>query len=127
MTQGGPAGPVPQRTDLGRRGEDAAAEYLRARGMHVLARNWRCRWGEIDLIAREGEVLVFCEVKTRSGIGYGPPLGAITGQKVARLRRLVGYWLAEDPQPHRSIRIDAIGIVWRRGDLLEVQHVRGVA
>lgn len=116
-----------QRSELGRRGEDAAAEYLRGRGMHVVARNWRCRWGEIDLIARDGPALVFCEVKTRSGTGFGSPLAAITAQKAARLRRLVGLWLVEAADHPGPIRIDAIGIVWRRDGLLEVQHVRGVA
>src|SRR3954464_14821429 len=76
---------------LGRRGEDLAARYLTDLGYRILARNWRCRSGEIDLVAADLEpgrrTIVFCEVKTRSGLGFGDPLEAITWAKGRRLGR----------------------------------------
>jgi putative endonuclease len=115
--------------DLGRWGEDAAAAYLEKDGMRVVARNWRCRVGEIDIVAMEDRTLVFCEVKTRSGLGFGTPLGAITPAKCARLRRLAAAYLAEVGGHPGPIRIDAVGILrGDGGDLpLVVDHVRGAA
>lgn len=112
---------------LGRRGEDAAVEYLRGRGMQVVTRNWRCRHGEIDIVARDGAELVFCEVKTRRGTGFGTPVSAITAKKAARLRLLAGVYLVEAGGHRGPVRIDAVGILWRGDDLLEVEHLRGVA
>ena len=112
---------------LGRSGEDAAAGYLSAHGMSVVARNWRCRGGEIDIVAMDGRTLVFCEVKTRRGVGFGTPLDAITWAKQSRLRRLASAYLAEVGGHPGPIRIDAVGIVWSARDDLEITHVRGVA
>jgi putative endonuclease len=112
---------------LGRRGEDAAAAYLMHAGMVVVHRNWRCRYGEIDIVALEGGTLVFCEVKTRRGTTFGIPLDAVTRQKVARLRRLVSVYLAERGGHPGPVRIDAIGILWGRDDRLSLEHLRGVA
>ena len=61
---------------IGRCGEDEAVRHLQAAGYVVLGRNWRCELGEIDIVARDGDVLVICEVKTRSGLGFGTPLEA---------------------------------------------------
>ncbi len=114
------------RTELGRRGEQAAAEYLCANGMVVLARNWRCRSGELDLVVRDGDTVVFVEVKTRRGRGFGAPLEAITWQKATRLRRLAGEWLAQSGRPWRHVRIDAVGVLWGPDDTLVIEHVRAV-
>ena len=111
---------------MGRRGEDAAAAHLVGRGMQVVARNWRCRHGELDIIARERDTLVFCEVKTRRGVGFGAPLDAITPVKQARLRRLASAYLAEVGGHRGPIRMDAVGIVWHDDDRLDVEHLRGV-
>ena len=111
---------------LGRRGEDAAAAYLQRCGMVVVQRNWRCRHGEIDIVARDGSTLVFCEVKTRRGTAFGVPVGAITRQKVARLRRLAALYLAEVGGHPGPVRIDAVGILWGRDDRLGVEHLRAV-
>ena len=80
--------------DLGREGEQVAAEYLERAGLRVLDRNWRCTEGEIDIVAAERQVMVVCEVKTRSSTRFGTPLEAITRHKQARLRRLAtgGWW-----------------------------------
>ena len=73
---------------LGTYGERIAADHLEALGMVVLARNWTCRFGEIDIVARDGSTLVICEVKTRTSNHHGGPFEAITGHKATRLRRL---------------------------------------
>lgn len=115
------------RNELGRRGEQAAADFLAGLGWTVVARNWRCREGEIDIIARDGPTLVFCEVKTRRGTGFGVPFDAITHTKRVRLRRLVAAYLAEAAGHPGPVRIDAIGILWARGGSAQVEHLRGVA
>jgi putative endonuclease len=115
------------RTGLGRRGEDAAVEHLTGLGMRVVARNWRCRHGEIDVVAQEGQTLVFCEVKTRSGLGFGSPLAAVTPLKLTRLRRLASLFLAETGGHRGPVRIDAVGILWHADRAPEVSHLRGVA
>jgi len=113
--------------DLGQRGEDAAVAHLSGLGMVVVARNWRCRYGEIDVVAREGPTLVFCEVKTRSGLGYGSPLAAITAAKQARLRRLAALFLVEVGGHRGPVRIDAVGVLWPGEGSPDVVHLRGVA
>ena len=89
---------------LGVRGEDLACAELQRQGMQVLERNWRCRLGEIDIVAAEaganGLTLVFCEVKCRSGLGFGHPLEAITFSKMRTLRQLAALWMREH---HQSI------------------------
>ncbi|MGB7980089.1 MAG: YraN family protein [Candidatus Nanopelagicales bacterium] len=110
---------------LGQAGEDAAVGFLTGRGMTVVERNWRCRYGEVDIIAREGAALVFCEVKTRSGTGFGGPLAAITPAKQARLRRLTAAYLAEVGGHRGPIRIDALGLLRGPDGAFDVQHVRG--
>lgn len=116
-----------ERQELGRDGEDAAAEYLTRHGMQVVARNWRCRYGEIDIIAREGAVLVFCEVKTRRGTGFGVPLAAITATKLARMRRLAALWLEENGGHRGPVRIDAVGLMRHHDGTFQIEHVRGVS
>lgn len=115
------------RTGLGQRGEDVAVAHLAGLGMQVVRRNWRCRQGEIDIVARDGPTLVFCEVKARSGLGYGSPLAAITAAKQARLRRLASLYLAEAGGHCGPIRIDAVGILWQPDRAPSVVHLRGVA
>lgn len=112
---------------LARHGEQLAARHLRGLGMDVLEMNWRCPQGEVDLVAREGEVLVICEVKTRRGSRYGPPLEAITHDKARRLRQLAAAYLREGTQRCSQVRVDAIGITWPDGLAPTLLHVRGVA
>ena len=116
-----------ERQELGRDGEDAAAEYLTRHGMQVVARNWRCRYGEIDIIAREGSVLVFCEVKTRRGTGFGVPLEAITAAKLSRIRRLAALWLEEAGGHRGPVRIDAVGVLCHPDGQRAIEHLRGVS
>ncbi|MGH8970655.1 MAG: YraN family protein [Actinomycetes bacterium] len=112
---------------LGAYGERVAAAHLAAAGLAILDRNWRCTGGEIDIVARDGDVLVFCEVKTRSGTGFGAPLEAVTPRKAARLRRLAAAWMQERRMPHGDVRIDLVGVLKPRRGASHVEHVRGVA
>lgn len=117
----------PVRAALGAFGEELAAQHLMSRGMVLLDRNWRCDLGEIDLVARDGNVLVICEVKTRRGAGFGTPEEAVTRAKAARLRRLAARWLAEHPVSPAAMRIDVIGVLLARGSAApEVNHLVGV-
>jgi len=111
---------------LGRAGEQVAAEYLERAGLRVLDRNWRCADGEIDIVAAERQVLVVCEVKTRSGTRFGTPLEAITRNKRARLRRLAARWLAAHGVLFEEVRIDVIGLIRDASGQYEIEHVRGV-
>jgi putative endonuclease len=111
---------------LGREGEQAAAEYLERAGMRILARNWRCSVGEIDIVAAERRVLVVCEVKTRSGTRYGTPLEAITRAKHRRLRRLAIQWLTANGVLFDQIRIDIVGLTRDPAGGFTIEHVRGV-
>jgi putative endonuclease len=105
------------RLELGRLGEALAAARLEAAGLRVVARNWRCREGEIDLIAAGPGLLVFCEVKTRRGHGYGSPAAAVTRTKQARLRRLAAAYLAASAAPPCRIRFDVVAVTWPQGSV----------
>jgi putative endonuclease len=115
---------------LGVRGEDLACAELERQGLQVLERNWRCRRGEIDIVAAErgtnGLTLVFCEVKCRSGLGFGHPLEAITFAKMQTLRQLAALWMRQHRVRASSIRLDAIGVVLIPGNEPAVTHVRAV-
>ena len=112
---------------LGAYGERIAADHLVASGLVILDRNWTCRFGEIDLVARDGSTLVIVEVKTRSSTRYGGPFEAITTHKATRLRRLATAWLeAHDVQPS-AVRIDVVSVVVPRTGPAEVDRIRGVA
>jgi putative endonuclease len=101
-----------RRRALGVSGEDLAAQWYESRGYDVLARNWRCREGELDLIVRNGREFVFCEVKTRTTDAFGAPAEAVTRDKQARIRRLAARWLEEDaPMRPRAIRFDVAAIL----------------
>lgn len=118
---------VDRRRATGAGGEDLAAAYLTRKGWTVLARNWRCRSGELDIIARDPDgVLVVCEVKARRGRGYGDPLESITHAKLARLRRLTAEWLHDQPDAVGRVRLDAIGIVVGPDGTSQVNHVEGI-
>ena len=111
---------------LGRRGEAIAARYLMDSGLTIVDRNWRCPQGEIDLVARDAGELVFVEVKTRSGVGFGHPLESITVAKLARLRRLAAAWCSAHPGDHDRIRIDAVAVIAPRFGPVEVEHLERV-
>ena len=112
---------------LGKYGENIAAAHLESSGLEIVQRNWRCREGEIDIVARDGSTLVVCEVKTRAGVGFGSPLEAVTRPKLLRLRQLAVQWLHDNTPPWaQGIRIDVIGIVYPPGGDPAIDHVRNV-
>ncbi|GAA1599739.1 YraN family protein [Streptomyces globosus] len=116
------------RQAMGRYGEELAVRRLAEAGMTVIERNWRCREGEIDILARDGDALVVCEVKTRRAGPYEHPMAAVRPGKAERLRRLAGRWLADHGgPPPGGVRIDLVGIVLPRRGAPVVEHVRGVA
>ncbi|AXE23200.1 YraN family protein [Streptomyces globosus] len=116
------------RQAMGRYGEELAARRLAEAGMTVIERNWRCRAGEIDILARDGDALVVCEVKTRREGPYEHPMAAVRPGKAERLRRLAGRWLADHGgPPPGGVRIDLVGVVLPRRGAPVVEHVRGVA
>jgi len=112
-------------SELGKYGEDLAAEHLTGAGMTVLARNWRCREGELDIVALDGDALVFVEVKARSGMGFGAPAEAVGPVKARRIRALACRWLMEHRPPGgHDLRFDIVSVVRRRGAAPELLHLR---
>ena len=111
---------------LGRFGEDVAAEHLRLQGLQILARNWRCPTGELDIVARDGSSLVICEVKTRRSTAFGSPAEAVGPRKLRRLRELALHWL-DDQQIHvPDIRFDVVAVLVPPAGRPVVEHLRGV-
>jgi putative endonuclease len=110
---------------LGDHGERIAAAFLTDAGLRVLDRNWRCREGELDIVARDGDALVFCEVKTRRGVGYGHPVEAVTVVKQRRLRTLAQRWLAAHDEHAPELRFDVVGVLVRPSRPALVTHLRG--
>ena len=102
---------IDQRPARGRAGEDATARVYERRGYRVLHRNWRCSLGELDLVVQREDVLVFCEVKTRSGNAFGGGYEAVTWNKRRRLRRLAEAFLAQGDPANSRLRFD-VASVW---------------
>jgi putative endonuclease len=107
------------RRALGSRGEDLVAAWYEAHGYRVLARNWRCPEGEIDLILARGGTYVFCEVKARTTEAFGLPVEAVTPRKQARLRRLAARWLAKASTAGGDVRFDVAGVLDGRLEVVE--------
>lgn len=111
---------------LGAYGERVAARHLTGIGMTVLDRNWRCAVGEIDLVLRDGAVLVVCEVKTRRGLAYGHPVATVREPKLRRLQHLAQFWVEAHDVVAPDVRIDVVGVVQPRFGPPQVEHVRGI-
>lgn len=124
-SQSDKAPPQTARALLGRYGEDRATDYLQGLGYSILERNWRCRIGEIDIIARDRDRFVFIEVKTRSAEGFGHPFESITEAKAARLRRLVAAWCESRQVSGIKVRLDAISVLIRAGRV-NIEHLKQV-
>lgn len=116
------------RAQLGALGEQVAVDHLVGQGWAILARNWRCRYGELDVIAADpgARTVIFVEVKTRTGDGYGGLAYAVPDAKVRRLRRLAGLWLARQDAHWPALRLDVIGVRIGRSSTPEITHLRGV-
>jgi len=108
------------RRALGISGEDAAAAWYEANGYEVLDRNWRCRYGELDLIVRRQRVIVFCEVKTRTSSAFGTPAEAVNHGKRQKVRVLAAKWLDDSPPVRpREIRFDVVSVVGEAVEVIE--------
>lgn len=116
------------RAEIGALGEQLAVDYLSSRGLRVLTRNWRCRYGELDVVAADdaASTVVFVEVKTRTTDQFGGVSEAVTPMKLRRLRRLAGLWLAAQDRSWAAVRIDVIGIRIGRSRTPEITHTQGV-
>ena len=109
--------------DLGNKGENLAVQYLREKGYTILETNWRCRQGEIDIVAQKGETYVFCEVKTRRGDNVQDALAGITPNKRKKFIKAVYYYLNEKELDDVLWRIDAIGIALPHRGQAIIEHV----
>jgi len=112
--------------EVGRHGENIVARRLEEHGWEVLARNWRCELGELDIVAVDGGELVAVEVKTRRTATFGSPQEAVTGEKLSRLRKLVAAWLASQDRRFAAIRIDVVAVTLPRAGAAVVEHLRAV-
>lgn len=113
-----------QRRAVGAYGEKIAAQHLQEQGLVVLDRNWRCADGEVDLVLRDGDDIVFCEVKTRLSDRFGPPAAAVTQHKVRKLRHLALRWLSEAGIRPREIRFDVVEVLPQPRGGSQVTHIR---
>jgi putative endonuclease len=103
------------RSVLGARGEQAALDLYRRRGFTLVARNWRCSIGEVDLVLRRRDLLVFCEVKTRTGSRHGGGFEAVDARKRRKLRALAEVFLLTHGAGATSVRFDVASVAVRRG------------
>jgi putative endonuclease len=109
---------------LWRSGEDLAASFYTRRGFRILARNYRAPSGEIDIVARRGSLLVFCEVKARATDRFGLPAEAVHRRKQARIKRLAGAWLSQNRPGRVRVRFDVVSVIVS-GDRLDLTHLPG--
>lgn len=120
---------VDPRPQLGRLGEQLAAEHLIRRGVQIVERNYRTRWGELDIVAYDGRALIFCEVKTRRLTVPGrDPLESVHARKRSKVRKMAGSWLVErtDRPYAENVRFDAIGVTFdAAGRLVRLDHLEG--
>lgn len=115
--------------DLGRAGEQRAAQHLTDTGYAVIDRNWRCAQGEIDIVAVHGAYLAFVEVKTRRTVAFGHPFEAVDRRKHRRLWQLAQAWIAEHPEAARGriARVDVIGIIGADPSSGSLEHLVDIA
>jgi putative endonuclease len=119
---------IEAQNEVGRRGEQLAAEHLERLGFALVERNYRTRWGELDIVAFDGRVLAFVEVKSRRSAAGVVPLESIRGRKRAQIRKMAGAWLiARRDRPYaQTLRFDAIGVtVDAAGRLVSLEHLEG--
>jgi putative endonuclease len=115
-----------RRKALGDFGERVACRHLTADGLTVIDRNWRCPAGEIDIVALDGDVVVVCEVKTRTSERFGSPVEAVTAAKANRLHRLGRLWLRDHELPWSPVRVDLVSVVRASAGPAAVEHIVGM-
>jgi len=114
---------VDNRQNLGETGEAIASAFLEKNGYTILAQNYRCRFGEIDIIARESDYLVFVEVKTRTGVSHGHPLDAVTFKKQKQISKVAQYYLAEKNLFDTAARFDVVSVILSKNSPVNVEVV----
>jgi putative endonuclease len=127
-----PNTPAPQPTlptpnpahELGRRGEDLVATFVKTRGLTILCRNWRCREGELDILATDGDMLVVCEVKTRTSDEFGTPADAMNAKKIRHIKDATNRWLREYRVPYVPVRYDLAEVWWPPEGKPHIQYRR---
>ncbi|KJS81293.1 MAG: hypothetical protein JM58_17345 [Peptococcaceae bacterium BICA1-8] len=110
--------------DLGFKGEAMALKKIASLGYKILAQNFRCKLGEIDLIAKDKDTLVFIEVRSKSNEKYGLPQETVNTKKQRKLRQVAEFYLMKNNLYHMYCRFDVIGIVWQQGDELEIEIIK---
>lgn len=111
---------------LGDWGEKIAQEHLKNDGYEILTTNWRCSIGELDVIAKDGDTVVACEVKTRTSAKFGSPLEVIGKDKARRLKQLLYAYLLANSLKARSVRIDIVGVTGIPESDPTIDHLRGI-
>lgn len=108
-------------------GENAACEYLKGIGYQILERNFRKGYGEVDIIAREKDVLIFVEVKTRTTFSYGTPFDSIASEKIRQIVKAAKYYkyILHNELPD-DLRIDAVGVIVKGGKVTSIEHIKNV-
>ena len=111
----------------GGKGEREAKELLREKGYKILEMNWGSKWGEVDLICLDKDVVVFVEVKAKTGYGYGAPWQMVSKRKLSQVRRIGGLFLTEKGWQDKACRIDVVGVVFSRaGKVVNIDHYENV-
>jgi len=110
---------------LGKKGEEIAVSYLAKKGFRIIERNFKARYGEVDIIAQDGEALVFVEVKTRIGTKYGMPKESVTPRKLKEVVKTAEYYATLHPGLSKSLRIDVVGVIVDplTGEASSVEHI----
>jgi len=109
---------------LGAQGEDIAAAFLKGQKYAIVERNYRCKAGELDIVAREGKTLVFVEVKTRSNTAFGPPQASVTPFKQRQISKAALTWLAQKKLHGTNARFDVIAIILRQHEVPAIEHIK---
>ena len=111
---------------LGKYGEDLATEFLVKQGWEIIDRNWRMDRVELDIVARDADTVVFCEVKTRRSNSHGVPAEAVTKSKLNNIRRAALHWLACHDLHFPEVRFDVIGVTVPRDEVPIISHIKGI-
>lgn len=108
---------------LGEKGEKQAARYLKKKGYKIITANYRCKYGEIDLIARDADMLIFIEVKTRTSTDFGDPASAVDYRKQQQISKVAHHYLITHHNDDVDARFDVISILSPRGQKTEIEHI----
>ena len=108
---------------LGQKGEAEASLYLKRKGYKIITTNYRCMFGEIDLIARYGGVLIFIEVKTRTSTNFGAPTAAVTYRKQVQISKVAHHYLVTHHKEDSDARFDVVSILSQKGEKTEIKHI----